>query len=82
MILIGMQLYQGFFSPSAAQAWGHLGAILGGYLYMLVISHPATKNIIGGGGHQGRRRKTKLERSHLKIVKDDDKNDQDPPVYH
>ncbi len=82
MILIGMQLYQGFFSPNGAQAWGHLGAILGGYLYMLVISHPATKNIIGGGGHQGRRKRTKLERSHLKIVKDDDKKDEDPPVYH
>lgn len=85
MILIGMELYQGFFSPGAAQAWGHLGAILGGYLYMLVVSHPATKNILGGGGGiQARRRKTKLERSHLSIVKDkeDEKKDDDPPVYH
>jgi len=82
MILVAMELYQGFFTPGAAQAWGHLGAILGGYLYMLVVSHPATKKIFGGGGHQGRRRKTKLERSHLSIVKDDDKNDDEPTIYH
>ena len=83
MILIGMQLYQGFFSPSGAQAWGHLGAILGGYLYMLVISHPATKKYFGGGGgHAERRRKTKLERSHLSIVKEMDENKDEPPTLH
>ena len=83
MILVAMELYQGFFSPGAAQAWGHLGAILGGYLYMLVISHPATKNILGGGGgHSERRTKTKLERSHLSIVKDEESSDDDPTMYH
>lgn len=85
MILVGMELYQGFFSPAGAQAWGHLGAILGGYLYMLVISHPATKNILGGGGgHQKRRARTKAERAHLKIVQDMDDNDKDdgPTIYH
>lgn len=82
MILIAMQLYQGFFSPSGAQAWGHLGAILGGYLYMLAVSHPATKGIFGGGGDQAaKRKKAKLERSHLSIVKDTEDKD-DPPTLH
>jgi len=34
LILLGMQLYLGIFSPGAALAWGHMGGMLAGYLFM------------------------------------------------
>ncbi|MBT7610111.1 MAG: rhomboid family intramembrane serine protease [Bacteriovoracaceae bacterium] len=50
-ILIAMSLYQGVFSGAggAVLAWGHLGAMLFGYLYMYLVSHPYFKSITPGG---------------------------------
>jgi membrane associated rhomboid family serine protease len=50
-ILIAMSLYQGIFSGAggAVLAWGHLGAMLFGYLYMYLVSHPYFKSITPGG---------------------------------
>ncbi len=48
-ILIIMSLYQGIFTATGALAWGHLGAMFFGYLYMYLVSHPYFKSITPGG---------------------------------
>jgi membrane associated rhomboid family serine protease len=50
-ILIAMSLYQGIFGGGGGGvlAWGHLGAMFFGYLYMYLVSHPYFKSITPGG---------------------------------
>ncbi len=70
LLLVGIQLYMGFFSPAAALAWGHLGSMACGILYMVVVSRKKQ-----GTTKRSLRRKS----SHLSIVKDDDKT---PKYWH
>ena len=66
MILIGIELYQGLFSPFAIASWGHLGTMLAGFLTMVYfarrkLKHPSIIGRLGGlrkkrRGDPGRRR--------------------------
>jgi membrane associated rhomboid family serine protease len=91
-ILIAMSLYQGFFSSSGALAWGHLGAMLFGYLYMYLVSHTYFKSITPGGNPTVSRPKSagkkqgnpwslgalkKQKKGHLSLVKDDEDDEDD-----
>lgn len=76
MILIAMQLYMGFFSPAGALAWGHLGAMLSGFIFMIVVSSPRYKNIVSAIEDH----KQKANRKHLKVI-DGGKDGNDPPKY-
>lgn len=96
-ILIAMSLYQGFFSPSGAMAWGHLGGMAFGYLYMFMVAHPNLRRYVPGGvtggssGGSGSRKDfvdpwsakaRKKRKSHLSLVDDDKKDDDDnKPKY-
>lgn len=95
-ILIAMSLYQGIFSQGGALAWGHLGAMFFGYLYMFLVSHPYFKSIIpggrpdqGGSKPMGRGKDknpwslgnfNKPKKGHLTLVENED-DDEDPPKY-
>ncbi|MCK5882995.1 MAG: rhomboid family intramembrane serine protease [Bacteriovoracaceae bacterium] len=74
MLLIGMQLYMGIFSPSFILAWGHLGAILSGFLYMAYVAN--AKNFKGMPSF-----KAKKKKNHLKLVDDEDKSN-GPKYWH
>ena len=38
MLLVGIQLYIGFLTPHGNLAWGHLGTMFFGFIYMLMVS--------------------------------------------
>jgi len=82
-ILIGMELYSGVFSPSAALAWGHLGAMGCGYCFMVVVS---SQWWISRQARSRSRvdvvRQKKVKNSHLTIVKDDDDDNDKPKYFH
>ena len=42
-ILIGMELYQGIFSPGGILSWGHIGTMLSGFLMLLYFSRKRLK---------------------------------------
>ena len=69
-LLIGIQLYMGFFSPSATLAWGHLGAMFSAFLFMVIVSSPKFKNL---SEIYLKKRKNK-SKANLKLVDDDDEN--------
>lgn len=75
MILIGMQLYSGIFSPGGVLAWGHLGAMLVGFLYLVLISSTWYKT--RDERKQKEQIKRRIKKSNLTIVKDD----KTPPKY-
>lgn len=62
-ILVAMNLYQGFFSPSGATAWNQLFAMAIGALWI---------RYDGGALIKKGFRTKKTKKSHLKVVKDDD----------
>jgi len=95
-ILIGMSLYQGFFSPAGAMAWGHLGGMAFGYLYMFMVAHPALRKYVpggiqGGSGPSGSKKKEfvdpwsakarKKKKNHLSLVEEEEDDDDDKPKY-
>lgn len=67
-ILVGISLYSGIFTPAGAGAWGHLGAMFGGFVYMWYVSRP--KNL---------KFKVKKKSSHLKLIKSGEEDDKE---YH
>lgn len=73
MILVGMSLYSGFFSPAAAGAWGQIGAMICAVAWMYLV----TKGVksLKFGKSSGAKPKNK---NHLKIVKNDDEK---PPRF-
>ena len=71
MILVGLNLYQGIFSPGKALAWGILGSCLGAFLWLQVKQ--------GKWRFFPRRKKGK----HLKLVNDRfERNDDENTTYH
>ncbi len=76
MLLIGMQLYLGIFSPAFVLSWGHLGAMGSGFLYLLFVAN--ARNFKGMPPF-----KAKKKKKHLKLVDDfDDKNENGPKYWH
>ena len=76
MILVGMLLFNGFFTPGKVLAWGHLGAMAFGYGWMHVISSPKWKSF---AAKQEKNMKMRSKsKANLRIVKDDDEK---PPKY-
>jgi len=93
MILVGMNLYQGFFSPGGILAWSQLITMALGTLWMVFVSNPSLKGVFQGlfhksssSGAPGRRKRKKASKiSHLHIVEDEGKAEEDddtPPTYH
>ena len=76
MILVGMLLFNGFFTPGKVLAWGHLGAMAFGYGWMHLISSPKWKSF---AAKQEKNMKMRSKsKANLRIVKDDDEK---PPKY-
>jgi membrane associated rhomboid family serine protease len=79
-LLIGMELYTGFFSPMGALAWGHLAAMGGAFASLIYFS---------GSGQKASSKKQfslkmqkKKGRAHLSLVEEDEKDEQNrPPRY-
>lgn len=70
LILLGMQLYLGIFSPGASLAWGHMGGMLAGFLFM---KWPKLRSF-----------KTSMpsrpkKKGNLRLIKDEDN---DPKYWH
>jgi membrane associated rhomboid family serine protease len=97
ILLVGMNLYHGFFTPGGLFAWAQIGAMLSGFLWMVFISNPNLKSLFPWvkdagprdpqGGPHSRSRKRKNKISHLHIVEPPseegpDDDDDTPPTYH
>ncbi|MAW07904.1 MAG: hypothetical protein CME61_06425 [Halobacteriovoraceae bacterium] len=74
LIILGMQTYLGIFSPMGTAAWGNLGAMAGGFLWMV---WQTKRNKVQKSN------KKKRNSNHLKLVKGGEEkgNDDDPPKY-
>ncbi len=70
LILLGMQLYLGIFSPGAVLAWGHMGGMLAGFLFM---KWPQIGTFKGISSSKPKRK------GNLKLVKG---NDNTPKYWH
>ena len=80
IILVGMNLYNGIFSPGHVLAWSQLGAMASGYAWMVWISSARKKE---NQSDQGVQRRKKVNKSHLKIVTEQDESEEeDKPTYH
>lgn len=77
-ILVAIALYQGVSSPLMIGAWGQLGAILFGFLFMVIVSHRNFKLLAQKMGQMTQISSKRKSKAKLSIVKDDD--DQ-PPKY-
>ena len=75
MILVGMLLFNGFFTPAKVLAWGHLGAMAFGYGWMMLISSPKWKKF----ANKPVQRKRPKNKANLRIVEEDD--EEKPPKY-
>lgn len=97
ILLIGMNLYHGFFTPGGMFAWSQIGAMVAGFIWMVMVSNKGLLNSLiparyrgdsqEGGRPHARSRKRSSKISHLHIVEDpadnkDDEDDNTPPTYH
>ena len=78
VILLGIQLYLGFFSGGKVLFWGHLGAMFSGFIFMIIVSNPEIKNYLS----KKKKKLKKKDRSHLSLVKEDDDDDDSPKYWH
>lgn len=77
-LLIAMQLYIGIFSPGGVLAWGHLGAMFSGFMFMIIASQKSMKRGPFDGLFNTKNGKNnKKGRGKLTLVKNDD----DKPKY-
>lgn len=81
MILAGMALWQGIFTPGGAQAWGQLSAMVFGFFFMRLSTLPGFSKLINFGRSGGVKRAPKSKsKANLRIVKNDD--DDQPKYWH
>tara|TARA_B100001971_G_scaffold215192_1_gene259812 strand:- start:64726 stop:65457 length:732 start_codon:yes stop_codon:yes gene_type:complete len=80
MLLVGIELYMGIFSPYGKAAWAHLFSMLIGFIYLKQKSLKAQGRGFGDFIKDKQRQKQKSKFSVLSGGKDDDK-DGKPPKY-
>ena len=61
-ILIGMELYQGLFSPGGILSWGHIGTMISGFLMLLYFARKRLKRPKFLGSL------TKKNKHHFKVI--------------
>lgn len=74
MILAGMSLYTGFFTPGAAMAFGNLGAMIFGFAFIYLEKNPLLNAFM-----IKRKANLSTKKSHLRVVPNDD--EKRPPRY-
>lgn len=77
-LLVGMELYTGFFSPMGALAWGHIAAILGGFAMLVRFSR--ARNQKKAPGNFSFKMEKKKGKAHLSLVEEED-DETRPPKY-
>ncbi|MEX0798879.1 MAG: rhomboid family intramembrane serine protease [Bacteriovoracaceae bacterium] len=80
MILGGIELYMGLFSPHGKASWAHLSAAVAGFIYLKLKSMRARGQNLGDFMKKARKNRQKRN---LKIVRDEDRQSSDPedPKY-
>jgi membrane associated rhomboid family serine protease len=73
LLILSIQILNGLGSPQAVQAWGHLGAMLWGFIWMKILDDKSMNWPKFGGG---RRVNTAAKKSHLRLVPDKDTSKQ------
>lgn len=79
LILAALSLYNGFFSPARAGAWGQIGMMLGAFLWV-AWQIGLLKQTWGQFQKKSPRKRT-AQNSHLRLVKKDKDDDERPPRY-
>lgn len=80
MILAGMALWQGIFTPGGAQAWGQLSAMAFGFVFIRLAMLPSFSKLLSFSGSKKKKGSTHKNRANLRIVKNDD--DDTPKYWH
>ncbi|MDB9786694.1 rhomboid family intramembrane serine protease [Bacteriovoracaceae bacterium] len=73
-LLIGIELYMGFFSNHSKSSWGHLGGMGCAYLYFK-YRHRVKLNFGGGSRNGPKSKRTGKKKNHLRLVDSDDDDD-------
>ncbi len=81
MILAGMALWQGVFTPGGAQAWGQLSAMAFGFVFIRLSMHSSFIKLMGLSTLRSAKNKKPKSKANLRIVKDD-KEDDGPKYWH
>ena len=76
-ILIAIQLYIGMTSPHGALAWGHLGAMFSGVIYMVVVSSPQLKSFL----NRAKDKKSYKMRQKFTLIKGSKDKDKGPKYW-
>jgi membrane associated rhomboid family serine protease len=77
-ILVAIALFQGVQEPLMVGAWGQLGAIISGFLFMTIVSNKNFKELSGKMSQITQLSNRKKSKAKLSIVKDDEDK---PPKY-
>lgn len=82
MVLAGIELYMGVFSPNGKASWAHITAALAGFIYLKNKSMKARGQSLGDS-FKSKSPKKKRGRGKLRIVKDEEDQRPDPkdPKY-
>jgi membrane associated rhomboid family serine protease len=81
VLIVGMNLYNGIFSPGGIYAWAQIAAMISGYGWMLWVSRTQAKSSSSPFSRPPKKRK----QGHLKLVDDEknnEKDDDDEITYH
>lgn len=79
-LIIGMELYTGFFSPMGALAWGHLAAMAGGFAMMMWFAKGSSRPRKSTNSSYSLKLKKKGGKAHLSLVEEEDEEKR-PPKY-
>jgi membrane associated rhomboid family serine protease len=78
LILAALSLYNGFFSPAKAGAWGQIGMMLGAFLWVAWQTGLLSQSLAKAKKRVPKSKASK--KGHLRLVEKDTKNDdEDPP---
>lgn len=82
-LLVGMELYTGFFSPMGALAWGHLAAMAGGFAMLIWFTKSKLRKSQKNSNYSLKMEKRR-GKAHLSLVEEEQKKEDDenhPPKY-
>ncbi len=81
LILAGISMYQGFFTPYAMGAWSQIGSMISGFLFMYFVTRKSGRKISREGQSMNNWTKRKKSKANLSIVRDDGNDSSNKPKY-
>ncbi len=85
LILAGMNVYQGFFTPGGAQAFGNIASMIFGAVFVVGVkalgNYLRTQGARAGGTNKFSAKANKKKKGHLRLVDEEEKPNPEEPRY-